>query len=492
MTVKMNTKQITEVKDLETDIVVIGGGGTGFAAAVAAAEKGARVILLEKKRNPGGTSVFAGGLLGVESPVQKRLGITILKDDIFKIAVDYSHWKINPRIFRTFIEKSGDTIRWLENKGLNFGPINKRPHGTNVLVFHSLGSNKKTGLRIIETLRKQCADLGVRLLLNCPAEKILTGKNGEVTGVSVAMEGKKVKIAAKGIIIATGGYTGNKRLLKKYYPDYSENIVFLGAANTGDGLSMAMEIGAATEGLGVLLLHPHYYRGPVRVDTIAQEPYTMWVNKRGERFTDEAVTFRPIECGNAVIRQPDKCCYVLFDDKIKNRIEEEGLLRRAPHGIHEEAGVKITNLYETLRLEADKGGVKISDSWDEIAAWIGASPEVLKGTVSEYNRFCTQGHDGIFAKDSEYLRALQTPLYYAIRCFVSCLDTIGGIKINHHMEVLDKQDNPIPGLYAGGDAAGGWESDTYCILLPGSAMGFAVNSGRIAGENASEYVLVKK
>jgi len=74
---------------------------------------------------------------------------------------------------------------------------------------------------------------------------------------------------------------------------------------------------------------------------------------------------------------------------------------------------------------------------------------------------------------------------------VSCLDTIGGIRINQHMEVFNKQDDPIPGLYAGGDAAGGWESDTYCILLPGSAFGFAINSGRIAGENAYKYVSEK-
>ena len=73
-------------------------------------------------------------------------------------------------------------------------------------------------------------------------------------------------------------------------------------------------------------------------------------------------------------------------------------------------------------------------------------------------------------------------------CYLSFLDTVGGIKINHRMEVLNDQDTPIPGLYAGGNTAGGWQSDTYCIILAGSTLGFAVNSGRIAGENAAKYV----
>jgi fumarate reductase flavoprotein subunit len=68
---------------------------------------------------------------------------------------------------------------------------------------------------------------------------------------------------------------------------------------------------------------------------------------------------------------------------------------------------------------------------------------------------------------------------------------MGGIKINYHTEVVDARSNPISGLYAAGDAAGGWEADTYCMVLAGSAFGFAINSGRIAGENAAGFVLGK-
>ena len=226
----------------------------------------------------------------------------------------------------------------------------------------------------------------------------------------------------------------------------------------------------------------------MRIDAIAQEPATIWINKRGNRFADETITFRPTESGNVVNRQPDKCSFVLLDQKLKKKIEEEGFLKGGVHGAHIPTGVNNKIWSRTFKRKPPKGGVKISNSWEEIAQWAGVPSETLKTTVEEYNRFCDQGYDAVYNKDRRYLQALRTPPYYAIRCYLACLDSIGGIKINHHMEVLNRRDNPFPGLYAGGDCAGGWESNTYCILLPGSALGFAINSGRMAAENAIKFL----
>jgi fumarate reductase flavoprotein subunit len=485
----VNYSQISKAENLEADVVVMGGGGCGMAAAVAAAEKGAKVILMEKKGAPGGNSAFAVGLFAAESQAQRRLSIDVTKDEMFKIAMDYAHWKVNPRIFRAFIDKSGDTIRWLEEKGLKFDNIPPLYPGHNIRTWHSL-AQKDAGPVILKALRKNCEDLGVRLLFHCTAKKILTGNKGEVIGVLAAMKGKELKINAKTVIIGTGGYGGSQELLKKYRPSYSENMVYIGFPHvTGDGLLMAIEAGAATEGLGTLILHTHFYEDSKHVNGIAQEPATLWVNKNGERFADETITFHPTECGNIIDRQPDKCVYSLFDDKVTHKVMEEGLHKGDLEPIPGLAGTKPANLDKELRAEAEKGNVRISNSWDDIAAWMGVAPKVLKATVEEYNSFCEQGHDEIFDKNRRYLQALRTPPYYAVRCYLCFLTTIGGIKINPHMEVLNNQDKPIPGLYAGGDTTGGWESDTYCIHLSGSAFGFAVNSGRIAGENAAEYVL---
>ena len=104
------------------DIVVIGGGG-GLAAALAAAEQGAKVTLLEKRKVLGGNTALARGLLAGESPVQRRMRIDARNEDLFKTAMAYAHWKINPEIVRTFLNRSGDTVRWLEEKGVRFQDV---------------------------------------------------------------------------------------------------------------------------------------------------------------------------------------------------------------------------------------------------------------------------------------------------------------------------------------------------------------------------------
>ena len=113
-----NPKNKLDNEKHETEILVIGGGGAGLAAAVAAAQLGVKVTVIERRRSMGGNSVRALGIFAAESPVQRRMRIDTSKDFCFKLAMDYSHNKINPRIFRAFVNKSGDTVGWLEDQGL--------------------------------------------------------------------------------------------------------------------------------------------------------------------------------------------------------------------------------------------------------------------------------------------------------------------------------------------------------------------------------------
>jgi fumarate reductase flavoprotein subunit len=166
----------------------------------------------------------------------------------------------------------------------------------------------------------------------------------------------------------------------------------------------------------------------------------------------------------------------------------DGLLIGLGREGHEEQRSAMPGLERELHLQADKDWLKIANTWDEIADWIGADREVLKTTIDEYNEACDKGYDPIFAKGRVHLVPLREPPYYAIKGNSDFLDTIGGIKINERMEVLDTNDKTIQGLYATGVAAGGWQADTYCDILSGAASGFAYNSGRIAGENAIEYI----
>ena len=148
-------------KNLKADLVVLGGGGAGLAAALAAAENGCKCIyVLEKAGSATGSTGMAHDIFGAESPVQKRLGIEASRDELFKTAMEWAHWtNINPRIVRAFIDKSGETIGWLEQKGLSFEMIQYYPNQV-PLVRHSV---KGHGHALMKTLRDRYNTRGVAL-----------------------------------------------------------------------------------------------------------------------------------------------------------------------------------------------------------------------------------------------------------------------------------------------------------------------------------------
>jgi len=494
----VSTTKIT--KNLKANIVIIGGGGAGLAAAVAAAEKGATGIIVLEKRGLGGNSARAFNVFAADSPVQKRLNIECSRDACYKLAMNFAHWRVNPRIIRALVDKSGDTIRWMEDKGMEF-ICSPAQHSDHLPTPHRLIGG---GAVLIKALIQDCNNMGVQLLTHAPVKKILTSANGEITGVLAETKKEKITITTKSVLIATGGFGGNKRLLKKYCPYYHDDMVCDGIGHTGDGLLMATKIGAATEGLGTLNSSapcapntvfvtigtpPNEIRAGLK--GLGGEAYSIWVNKKGLRFTDECVTFYHYEVANVFAQQPDKVSYSIYDSKMMSRLidEGQGLMMGEPGMKTNRPEISMPELIKGLQQPVNnKIWVKVSDSWDEIARWIGADPRVLKATVDEYNTDCDQGHDPVFAKDRQYLLPLRTPPYFAVEGHITYVNTIGGIKINEHMQVLNKQDNPIPGLYAAGVDTGGWESETYCSRLSGHAFGFSINSGRIAGESLAQYV----
>jgi fumarate reductase flavoprotein subunit len=361
------------------------------------------------------------------------------------------------------------------------------------------------GAEILKLLAVECQRLGVEVRTRTPAKRILLDKKGKVTGV-VAFDGNaEFTINTKSVIVCTGGYAGNKELMDKYGLN-TENMEIRGIPHTGDGLLMAVEIGAATDSLGIMLVAGPgpAIRARVKVGTgenaleispgsVASGEQVIWVNKFGRRFVSESTQLHTFEATNAVRRQPHNLVYTLVDNNmVKSTGRDFNLL---------DPNARISSKIDTGLVEKavqqavidDEGkAAKTADSWAEIAKWIGCDPEVLQATIDEYNEGCDLGHDAVFAKERDNLIPLRTPPYYAFRCSCGIMNTLGGIKINEKMEVLNQDDMPIPGLYAAGNDAGGWTSDTYCTAQPGSAFGFALNSGRIAGENAFEHAVLGK
>jgi fumarate reductase flavoprotein subunit len=225
-----------------------------------------------------------------------------------------------------------------------------------------------------------------------------------------------------------------------------------------------------------------------QLELIPAQP-DLWVNQQGERFCDESIVFSETSAGNVNARYKEGYTFSVLDDSIKDSIIANGIER----GVSEDnpPGTRPRNFDAEFEAAVRNGTHElfVAHSINELADKMGIEPAILSTTIAEYNGFCAKGHDDQFAKDPKYLRPLIGPKFYAIKARTICLGTLGGIKINHRMEVVDKKGCAIPGLYAAGFDAGGMYGDSYCInSSPGLSSGFALNSGRIAGLNAYAFV----
>src|SRR4030043_256193 len=477
----------------EFDIVVVGSGSTGLVGSLTAVEGGAKVIILEKMRSLGGVSNFAEGMFGAESDMQRQQYVSYTRDDAFKPIMEYSHWRANARLVRAFVDESAATITWLQQQGVEFDEVTTNVPGGPV-VWHILkGPETERGSMMIKTLTERAKEKGVEFWLATQAKKLIKEGN-KITGIIVEKDGEELKIDAKAIIIATGGYANNKEWIKKYTGfDLGVNLFPVGNVDKmGEGIRMAWEIGAAEEGMGVL----QFIRGgPVLgvglsfispLESTSHQP-TLRVTQDGERYCDESIIGNFAFDGKAMERLKGKSVFTIFDESLVNYWMEEGTDmgtgRIYPPG-------KRLNIGEALKeaLETKAPDVYAANSVEELAGEIGLNPTVLKTNVGAYNGFCAKGHDGLFAKNPKYLRPLKGPKFYALKSNLVFLGTLGGIKINHRMEVVDNKENPIPGLYAGGMDAGGIYGDSYDVITCGGTLAFGVNSGRIAGKNALKYI----
>ena len=475
----------------KADVAIIGSGATGLAAAVTLAEGGAKVVVFEKQRSLGGTSNFFQGTFAVESEMQRERFITFSRDEAFRGIMEYSHWLANPRLVRAIINESGATISWLQEQGVVFtdATINM-PESPR--TYHVI---KGRGEAVVKALATQAKSKGAEILSGKPVTALLK-QGGKVCGVVVDDDGEEVEVAAKAVVVATGGFANNKEWIKKYSRfDLGANLIVVGnTGKAGDGIRMAWEAGAAEEGVNTLELFrvapvgPEFAMG-CELELATAQP-DLWVTARGERFCDESIGFWDTQVGNANAKYGKNAdTFSLFDDSVIERVADRGLDNNV--GMDALPGRKLVNLRKEIQAALENGSrdVFAADSIEELAGKMEAAPAVLTATVDDYNEGCAKGYDALFAKDRKYLRPLVGPRYYAVRAHTVFLGTMGGIKVNGNLEVLDKKDEVIPGLYAGGFDAGGMYGDSYPIKgSSGLASAFALNSGRIAGKSALKYL----
>ncbi|SCP98467.1 FAD-dependent oxidoreductase [Anaerobium acetethylicum] len=479
------------MKNIETQIVVIAAGPSGLAAAVQAAEDGAKVVVLEKAATVGGAANMGMGPLGIGTKHQKRQMIDISVEKAFNMFMEYTHYMVDARLVKRYFEQSAETIEWLEDMGVEFeGAFRYFPKSE--ATWHIVKTDQEIGPRAASFMNKalyaRALELGVTFFMETPVKKILM-EDGKVVGVlATDKDGEELQVSCQAAIVCTGGAGANKELIKQEtgFTQGVDMFNFAIPGLMGEGMKMAWEAGAGKTPVRIEMAAN--IEGcdelPQGVSNVFSQP-NLLVNKFGKRVMNEDQMQNATYLSNVVMHQKDRVCFSIVDTSIvknyvRNGVDNVSLVRTNPD---------VSDFFEGIKIAKENGSNDfiVADSIEELAEMAGIDAESLQDTVDQYNDYC-DSVDEEFFKDKKYLRPVVKAPFYCAKVRGGGYGTVGGVKINENCEAIDEDFEPVPGLYCAGTDSCNIYDDSYMFLLPGNSMGYAVNTGRIAGMSAAEYV----
>ena len=489
------------MKKLQADVCVVAAGLSGLAASITCAEQGLKVITIEKAKVTGGAASMGMGPLGVETRQQRMKGVNLTADEAFLKLMHYTHWMGNARLIYDYLRKAGDTIAWLEEMGIEilfqggtlYTPERMRAFAQPEQTQHTVApvNGGKIGPRVAATMTKRMTErmqeLGVELLLETPGKKVIM-KDGKAAGVlATDANGEEIEIESKVVILACGGYSDNIQMIKDNLGfNWGEDLFsFRIPGNVGDGLKMAWECGAAKSRMTMELM----YQIPDNLNHFDLEGAfrqpLLWVNKMGERFVPEDCIGNTATMGNCILNQPGRTCFTIMDSDTLKYYKRRGV--DFP-GVQ---GEEVFDHFDEAAAAAKEEGYKYyfeADTIEELCEKTGIKLEGLKETLEQYNADCDLGRDTVFNKDYHFLRPVRKGPFYALQSFIGAYGTLGGVKVDWKFRCIDKDWEPIPGLYSVGTDCCDIYGDTYPFIMPGNTMAFCLSSGRLAGEHVAEYI----
>ena len=500
------------VKTVKTEVLVVGCGTSGMFAVASAAESGAKVIGID--RYAVGTGVREG-FAAIGSRYQEKWGTKIDKFDFITIATKAAGGHVDQRLLKTFAEKSGAVMNWygdrLAERGVELWhetidadqdtryealPTCHTPRWPQARWEKKDAKAKKLNGNVV--LYEYAVKHGAEFHYNTKMVK-LERSNGRVTGcIAENADGKFLRyIAKKGVVIATGGYCRNYAMLEALQP---WNLRILGGNKAmpgamGDGIRACLWVGAKMDETHSMA---QFDRSALRPD---QEPGieamkktdmgTFWpgsqpwlkVNAHGERFFNESGTYEGILHADEF--QKGHCHYSIFDATWTTFVQHTrmaGCSRLVPHP----NGARPIFAWEFIESTVlpkliEDGFVQKADTIEELAQKLRLPPKALKATVERYNELAHKGVDEDFGKEAFRLAPLEKAPFYGLKNAGYSLCTLDGIVIDTHMNALDTEGKPIPGLYVIGQDSGGYFANTYPNLISGMCAGRAATWGWIVG-----------
>ncbi len=506
--------------ELRCDVLVIGGGAAGLIAAAKTAEEGKQVILLEKLPKLGGGSQFAQGLRMFSTRMEQEAGVPDQMDDYIRSALNTCRWEIDPRLIGNAFHALPECFDWM----CEWAPV-ADSWEVKLSPFGQMTVNTKTGRDagwfVTQNMEKRCREMGVHILTEHSAKKLVT-ENGKVTGVVAEDAGGEVHISCRACLMATGNISYGdvlKRTLPSYYYADSYANSHRMPGNTGDHISMAEDAGISVDYDSVAAAYlggmiAKGVEGPMMQQVSRGE--ALKVNKNGRRWINESVNGESAIW--AQIKQPGCASFTILDDAILHMPSEppympvvnrtgrnigegipgpDGKFSKAvtigPPGGHGGPGGSRKPMGdpadELKRAEQYQGKhVFVADTLEELAVKAGFPVAVFLETVNRYNALCKAGHDDDFYKLPNYLKPIEKAPFYAIRSHMATDGVFGGLDADENVNVLS-HGAPVEGLYCAGDTIGnryinqGGEK-IECI----NDFSWAVASGYLAGNKMLEYL----
>lgn len=501
------------------DVVVIGGGGAGLSAAATVLQQGKSAIVLEKYPAVGGNTIRSGGPINAANPewqhtfdenpgerhtLEALMNIDesdvheeyladfrALKDEFANYQTQFGEGKgylfDSPLLHRMqtyfggkrtdlqgkdiygqydlvkiLTDRALESVKWLEDIGVEY---DKEAVCAPVGALWRRGHKpvKRYGTAFILALSEYIEKLNGTVITDSPAKEFLI-EDGEIKGIiATGVNGQKITIHAKAVVLASGGFGANTKMLQQYNTYWSNIADDINTTNssamTGDGILLGQSVGASLTGMGFSQMMPvaDPITGELFSGIIVPPENFVIVNKQGKRFINE---FAGRDVLTKAALAEGGLFYLIADDEIKKHA--------------------VNTSQEKLDRQVEAGTLFRADTLEELALKVGMEPAVLVETVNKYNSYVEAGFDPEFHKDTFSLKVEKAP-FYATPRHPATHHTMGGLKIDTATRVLDENNQPIKSLYAAGEVAGGIHAGNR---LGGNALTDIFTFGRIAGQTA--------
>ena len=488
------------------DVVIIGAGNAALTSALAARENGASVLILEKapEHEKGGNSYFTAGgfrfcydniedvatdVLTDLSPAERNQ-IVLPKHDrqvFYDAHMKVTKHQANEDMAWRLIDNSRPTMVWLRNHGIRFIPmfgrqsfmVDGKHHFYGGVNIEAVGG----GSGLVEAEIRRALQIGCEIRYDTAATRLIQDKNKKITGLEISSPDGIETINARSIVLACGGFESNPEMRARYLgPGWDLARVRGTKHNMGDGIKMAIDIGARAYGnwsgchsVGWDISAPEYGDYEV-LDNFQKHsyPWGIMVNTDGNRFVDEGEDLRNhtyVKFGREIMKQPNRTAIQIFDQKTIPLLRDEYRIRQ----VTKVSGNSIAELAQELEINVS-ALTKTIDEFNAACKPGNFNPSILDGVATT----------GLNPNKTNWALPIDEPPFEAFITTTGVTFTFGGLKVDDKGSVLDNNDRSISGLFAAGELVGGLFYENY---PGGSGLMAGAVYGKIAGENAASYAV---